>query len=676
VVFFSILMSFSHDTPRSRSSEMEDAPAPTPAPTNADKMQTNADSNPKSAELETSIEEDLVLGTETKVYPLNKNLPAALRQKILDENADFYAQGTWIIDFDNEQVKFNMADVFELRGADVNKRMLPDVLDSGRRLKTIVSLSSGTVGKHLELSLQDALSRDEDTPPNQQKGNQKGKQKGNQKSDQKGKGKGPQKTAGVEAPLDECVKVKFHTDTQAPNIEVSTLDTDTGKVISTRIFADEFAYSPGPKYNSFQVEDVSKEAANTFTSDDDEITHVCKMASFEKTTVIQVKIKLDNPKPDRVWEGILDSSLASIRANPTDSVRDKLITGLDEEIEVVFFFSCKRTVGAVTKWETKFKNYFATLLMLAKGLGNFWFYRTQCMAAGVAGGEFAIDRIEIPKVNFLIPRWLVNEWQVKETTAPDGEVSYSDLKPYSWASLEFPTNYHNANEAAFLLKMSVLEETSRQQRNLRELLQSAEEGKWFKAKFTALDRKKRHYSVEIYLGIRDRMEDLNIKLPAAGTRIIVEVDHNGHESSDEADLVTLKGRVIDGESDATIVCVSELVGSPLQCANNGTDYPVSISYIVDDLPYRRQLQAIMEVQSIREKGEGPDLKAIVLGCRERAKNTDILKQRTTPEQLKIFTDVISFPTSRPCCRFRLRCTPANPSPVRRLSLAHPAAERL
>jgi hypothetical protein len=72
--------------------------------------------------------------------------------------------------------------------------------------------------------------------------------------------------------------------------------------------------------------------------------------------------------------------------------------------------------------------------------------------------------------------------------------------------LEFPISYHNANQAAFLLKMFVAEETGRQQRNLRELLQSGED-KWFKAKFTALGGRKPHYSAEIYLGIRDSMEE-------------------------------------------------------------------------------------------------------------------------------------------------------------------------
>jgi hypothetical protein len=105
--------------------------------------------------------------------------------------------------------------------------------------------------------------------------------------------------------------------------------------------------------------------------------------------------------------------------------------------------------------------------------------------------------------------------------------------------------------------------------------------------------------------MRDRMEELNPKSPSARTRIVVEVNRNGHELLDEADLATLRDCVIDRDSDANIVCVCAIDGSPLQCANSGTDYPVSISYIVDDLPYRRQLQTIMDVHSVGEKGSAP-----------------------------------------------------------------------
>jgi hypothetical protein len=76
--------------------------------------------------------------------------------------------------------------------------------------------------------------------------------------------------------------------------------------------------------------------------------------------------------------------------------------------------------------------------------------------------------------------------------------------------------------------MSIAEETGRQWRNLREPLQRGKD-KWVrvKVKFTALGGRKLHYTVEIYLGMHDRMEESNTKLPSAGTRIIVEVNRNG-----------------------------------------------------------------------------------------------------------------------------------------------------
>jgi hypothetical protein len=63
----------------------------------------------------------------------------------------------------------------------------------------------------------------------------------------------------------------------------------------------------------------------------------------------------------------------------------------------------------------------------------------------------------------------------------------------------FPFGYPNTNQAAFLLKTSITEETHRRRRSLRELLQIEEEEKWYQTTFTALDGKQRHYSVGYFL---------------------------------------------------------------------------------------------------------------------------------------------------------------------------------
>jgi hypothetical protein len=57
----------------------------------------------------------------------------------------------------------------------------------------------------------------------------------------KGKGKAvptpaPQlKVARPDPSADECVKAKFHLDTQTPHVEISTVDSASGNIISTRI---------------------------------------------------------------------------------------------------------------------------------------------------------------------------------------------------------------------------------------------------------------------------------------------------------------------------------------------------------------------------------------------------------------------------------------------------------
>jgi hypothetical protein len=125
-------------------------------PDDADFENSNIDNTDEDMEV-------LAMEVETKVYALDKNLPAILRKRILEANPSYYLD-EWNIEVKGKQFFVRFADILELRGADVNKRFLPDVFDSGRRVKTVVILSDRAIGQHLEISLGNASSREEEAP--------------------------------------------------------------------------------------------------------------------------------------------------------------------------------------------------------------------------------------------------------------------------------------------------------------------------------------------------------------------------------------------------------------------------------------------------------------------------------------------------------------------------------
>ncbi|OAL44922.1 hypothetical protein IQ07DRAFT_648690 [Pyrenochaeta sp. DS3sAY3a] len=84
--------------------------------------------------------------------------------------------------------------------------------------------------------------------------------------------------------------------------------------------------------------------------------------------------------------------------------------------------------------------------------GNFWFYRAQLIAAGMDPN--LIEDAKLLKFDFDIPRWMVTSYELTEEEV-DGSLRSSQTRPYTWSSHRYFTEYPNANEAAFLLKLGV-----------------------------------------------------------------------------------------------------------------------------------------------------------------------------------------------------------------------------
>jgi hypothetical protein len=535
-------------------------------------------------------------------------------------------------------VEVPMADIFELRGSDTNKRFLPADLAKGGRARTMVELSVGTAGRHLEMSLAEAKKRDEEqppAPPQQVKG--------------KGKGKSTPAPAPVKPsapPADECVKAKFHLATQTPHIEITTIDPDTSNILSTRIWAYEFAWSPSEPWIGLSIKRVEPETDPEILKQHESwLLDINKMAALKNTAVVRAEIMLKE-KRQRTWAGISESSLAAIRANPEyNKVRDLLIVGLDSEDQFALNFSNSASKGSLAKWTQKLDGYFRNLLMVAKEYGNFWFWRRQTELSGE--GQDAIERPEMPKATDITPRFLGTQWSAIQVTEPDRTIHYEKLALHKWSPLEFPESYEDVNEAAFLLKLAAKQESETQRRNLQQLFQS-DCTKFFQGRFHCVNKSPWQYSVEVYLGLTTTVAEANIRIPAPGTRIEIFIDKNNAKPPRKADMLKLRGQVVFDatETDATFVCVVDS-SRPFQCDDTGTDYSLYIDYIVEDLPYERQLKAISELQIPNKDHKGPDGLSIIFNCDKTTSDTDILKKNTSPADLANFLKTLRCDFAHP-----------------------------
>jgi hypothetical protein len=601
------------------------------------------------------MEDDEPRRTKERVYFERATAPPHIKEEMLQLDALQYPDALDIGDMGPEGnetlVQVLTKDIFELRGSDINTRFLPEGLAGGRKVRTIVDFAGlEFAGRHLEMSLDEAMRRDAPAPA-PAPANQQGKGKG------KGKGKQAAPAPPVkpkDLPADEVVKAKFHLDTQSPHIEISTIDPDTYNILSTRIWAHEFAFGDQWPWLGFRVGRV--EHQDDLGACVPSMDVMNKMAGLTNTTVVRAGIFLWRSRV-RVWDGISESSLAAIRANADlNKVRDMLIVGLDKSTVLGLSFSTKASPGNLTKWTQKLDGYFRDLLMIAKHYGKFWFYRRQCELDEKLHSPSAIERAELPKTRFVTPRWLVTEWSAMKITEPAGNIHYTNLAHHKWSSLEFPDSYENVDEAAFMLKLSAKEEMLTQRRHLSELVRS--DGlTHFRGRFHSLGESR--YSVEVYLGLEAHMAEAKIKIPSAGTRIELSVDRTNSSLAGKSSLAKMAGHVVEDalQTDATFVCVVDFQGS-LPCANTGSEYTILIDYIVDDLPFERQIRAISELQMAKKIEHVPDVHKIIFGCRKPILGGDALKQKTTPGEFLSFRTTLHTEFTRP------------PNPMQELAAMH------
>ncbi len=558
---------------------------------------------------------------------------------IMNQNPGLYPEHIPLRDDDGNEFKpIPTTRLFDLRGRDNKRSMLPPRMNNGDMIETVVIASSHFAGKHFEISLEQAKRRDitfirsktkvEDREPAQ-----------------------PFIPGSIPPPpKEEVVKVMFHTDSQTPNIEILAFDTETGRNVSTRIFAQELAWETDRVW--FNVNRYEPDGTVDRTQPSDQPANegeqlIERMSqSFQTTCIYQIAVVLEPPARKRTWGGIDEDRLNRIRANPdTTRVLDNLISCLDQD-EFQFYFTSKSGKGYQERWETKFGPYMKDLFTLAKHFRNFWFYRWQCIDAGLPERGQAILNPSLPEVDFVIPRWLVTQWTITEYTSPDGEVTFSDPKPYTWEPFDFPKDgYPSPDESAFLLKLSIQAEQDRQLRELKALVQSNSDGSkmfWFRGRFRSLDNKERIYAVEVYLGMDAQLVDKGLNMPTPGTRIHLEVDRVNAELPTRENTAKLDGVVVYDalETSASFICVVDIVGQALTIADNDLEYNMFISYIVDSTPYVRMLNGVAQLQTFIGNDLGPDPRKTILDCRLPTENTDNQNREISETEFATFRNVV------------------------------------
>jgi hypothetical protein len=579
-----------------------------------------------------------------------------------------------------------MAAIFALRGKDHAGSILADGMASGNKVKALVIGGNLHAGLHMETSAVLAKYRDDIADNRADKATKNNPApKGSSASEPTA-----QPPAQVEPPAEECVKAFFHLDTQTPNIELVTQDPKTKNTMSCRLWAQDLARADGrvefkvAKYQPDEKVDRRKPAEKPEHARSRILETMSQ--SFAQTCVIEVTIELAVAR-ERYWTGISPSNLAEVRQRNKASAaknqdclwdaaedpstqtakidtgadtseeakktlaeearrlatRDNLVKILDEETRIKLFFTCKSAAGKVKQWEDKFANYMQTLMSLCAEYGNFWFYRCQI------GNDQDIRSPALAKIDWVVPRWLVTQWELTKTTSSTGVVTISNPQPEKWAPLEFPVDgYPDPHEAAFLLKLGVRDEARRQTHYLKQLVQSNGDT-WFKGRFRSLDKKAHTYVVEVYLGMESQMADAAVQLPQPGTRIHLEVDGDSTRKPSKENTVVLEGVIVYDALDtsASFICVVNVKGKSLPVSDASTEYSMFIRYIVDDTSHARMMEgiALLQLATDKELAEGahfgPDSASVILDCREAAPNTAIRARELTEDRILEFEKFIA-----------------------------------
>jgi hypothetical protein len=626
-------------------------------------MSSSGDHNPTPSQ--PVAKEDVEMGGVCFTqYKKPHELTAGMRQLVLSQNPKLYPRA---MSFGEGLAELLVEDVFALRGDDIPID-LPRLVRNGERRECVLGLQQPDPTCDSEVTEADdelqnlpqpifigaSIKPAEERPESQKRDNQ-GQKKGKNK---KGKQtQAPQQPSSSKpSPAKDCVKVAFHLDSQNPHIAITTRKLGGAKgqsdLLTLRLFAQDLELD-SQKHLYTDVQPTGTHAtplwSDTKWSEDSsndtvgnvEAAELNDMRDANKLIKVTFAVK---PGP-RNWSGLTTTELASIHSRTRELskkemtlTRDLTVQHFDKARFVNLFFPL---YGEDDRKEwAKVEAYTKIVFTLAKQHGNFWFYRAQLELNGVSSDD--IEKARLPYIDFVVPRWMVTLWVLEGHRSENGSIVWTKATPRTWKYHMIHDQYKNPDEAAFLIKLGIQGEQTRQNRDLNELVQN-KNGNIFRGFWLEMQEKGR-YIVQVFMADNGELEDRNIKMPGVDTRVVLWVDPTSPQHPDPTRLRSFKGLVVEDifQHGASFCCL--VWGSQLnpQKFTMGLEHPIRIEYTVDNAPHEREMVAIEQLQRIKStrKPTGVDLKALFLGCTEPAPDTAYVAKRMTQSQHMILSDFL------------------------------------
>jgi uncharacterized membrane protein YgcG len=534
-----------------------------------------------------------------------------------------------------------MDDFFDLRGADV-PRDFPEQLKNHRRIECVLGFKGDEGSLFVGASLLNKVKASE-----QRKIAQAARGRGRGHGGGQGKAPAPNTPPAQPTKSKDHAKVTFWLDSQTPNIEIFAKKSGEGsEVVSTRIWARDLVMgSDGLVDMHFRpTTDRSLDGANFSVSalpgSNASATELEDLAA--ENMLVEISMRLI-PLQDRRWGGMSDTevtqALKSYDAQASKErntvTRDLAVNAFSASTNLTLYIRIPAKEHG--NWKRMF-DYLRRLLSLGRHVGNYWFYRTQLHINNI--DHNVIEKPELPKFDFAVPRWLVNSWEFTEK-AENGQVSWMNPVPYKWNYLRVFDEYPNPDESAFLLKLGIEGEMKRQTRDLEELVQSRDK-MFFRGLFLKADEKHRGvFIVQIFMGTEEA-DTSAFKMPGQGTKIVLRIDQYDPYSPSDKGSVEYKGSVVQDlfNQGASFVCVVRGDPRPFdkERLQVNVEYPISIGYTIETVTHDRQMLAVQAIQAIPSdnKPSGVDLKALFLGDQTPAPSRDAMSLATTAEKTKTF----------------------------------------
>ncbi|KAJ8118029.1 hypothetical protein OPT61_g916 [Boeremia exigua] len=387
----------------------------------------------------------------------------------------------------------------------------------------------------------------------------------------------------------EKVTVLFNLNSQTPNIEISTRAEGTNStlesdaLISTHLTLDHLAKESETGMPMFYCRSPANAdtEANRFAADkkfpgNAEVEELKSL--YDRNELFEVIIFLKDSAPALTWTGLQPWEVRDVTArqeatadldSPEESTsytttRDLLIQGIHRNAQVisVFIHTKPERMDAMSERIA----YMRILLTLSSDFGTFWFYRSQ---------SENVDKPGLPKRKFVVPCWLVTEWEFDVHTDSNNVDVYTRPRP---------------------------------------------------GVFTAVKGFPGQFLCKIFLSDDSLAEKLSIKMPNAGTCIRLRVSPEDPLHPNPQTAYSYKGSVTIGMVGEN--CVFMCVVSGPRKMQTGTPFPVYISYLIDNVPYERQMRAVDQIQSIpsHQKPTGIDLKALFFNDVLSAPQQDFLEK--------------------------------------------------